>query len=112
MILEKTIQLTWPERARPDGVLVHTDGHGVAGKAYFDPRPAPPPQIMGNFPWAEPADYREHQRTAGPQQASAFAGHQSKIRHAIERAEIRVRAVILGGCAQALKLVRAQDNGS
>src|SRR6266446_6358896 len=90
---ETSIELAWAVVVRPDGVVIHADRHHVARKTHFRPRPSPTLQIMCNLPWADPADHREHERAAGPEQASTFAGHFGKIGNAIERAKIRVRAV-------------------
>src|ERR1700692_1832445 len=110
VLFECSVELPRPIITRPDRVIVHADRHYVTGKSYRRSRPSPTPQIVCNFPWADPADDREYQGASGLHQPCAFARHVAKGGYAIERTEIGIDTVIQPGFIQATQFVRAQGN--
>src|SRR6202789_1450819 len=109
---EGSIELAWTVVAGPDGVIIHADGHDIARKAQFRPSPTSTPQIMSKLPRADPADHREHERASGVEQARTFPRHVGEVGNAIERAEVRVRAVKHALAFQAVQLVSTHGERS
>ncbi len=62
---------------------------------------------MHDFPRADTPDHCEYERPARFKQPGAFTRHVRQIGHAIERAEIGIRAVIDAFAGQALQFVSA-----
>src|SRR6202050_5122307 len=108
--LERPIKLARTVVARPDGVLVHSHGHGVAGKAHLDARPVALPQVVDHLPRANAADDAEYERAPRREQPRALAREIREIGHAIERPEIGIRAVIGALSFPPVKLVRTHSD--
>src|SRR5271156_1443705 len=91
----------------PDGVSVHADGDESASEADAKPRPTPLRGVIADLPGAQASDHREYQRASGLEQARARARHIREVRHAIECAEIRIRAVKGGILLEPAEFMRA-----
>lgn len=105
---EVSIELSGCEVPRPDGVPVHSDGHGVPGEANADSCPTAAQGVVSDLPWTDATDDGEHERAAGPEQAGAFAGNLFQVRHAIEGAEVGVGSVVAVRAFEPMQLLRAQ----
>src|ERR1700685_1700792 len=95
--LEGPVEFPRTVIARPDRAFVQVDRYQAVGVADFQPRPAPPPQVVRCLPRADAPDDGKHQLTARFEQTGAFARYIAKFRHTIQGAEVGVSSVIRCG---------------
>src|SRR5579883_1277980 len=102
---EGPIQLARRVVPRPHGPAVHADRHGAATESNDRATQAASDEVVRDLPRTEASDDCEHERTSRPHEPRALACRRGRIGNAVERTEIRVRAVVAAAPFDASELV-------